>query len=422
MQRMLTLTAKLGLVAATVWVTTAFGNDDSAALALESDTSSSEKAPKNLKLVIEGAFGQASRRYQLGSRQVHRESIDLSYSTQVGPGLRAVFSNRLDHVHPVLPGRDSSINSLREAYLSWQADGGATVVEVGRVNLRFGPAYGYNPTDYFRGGTLRTFTTADPVALRENRLGSVMIRGQRLWEDGSLSAVFSPKLQSLPSLRGGSLDLGSTNSRDRGLLVLGSKLSQSVSSQFFVYKEAGFDVSLGANFTALVSDSAVAHFEWSTGKEPSLISRVTGANNGTAQRNRLAGGLTYTTASKLSFTAEYLYNGFALDKAGWSGLTGVAGAQPAYLNEALRLMELAPRQSVLLYASQKNVGIKNLHLTAFLRLNLEDQSRLAWVELRHQWSSFDLAFQLQQTMGRANSEFGILPDRRIMQIVGTYFF
>ena len=76
----------------------------------------------------------------------------------------------------------------------------------------------------------------------------------------------------------------------------------------------------------------------------------------------------------------------------------------------------------MIYVTQKSLGLKNLDLTAFLRINANDYSRLAWIELRHHWPSFDLAFQLQQNMGRSNSEFGILPDRRLMQVVGSYYF
>ncbi len=36
--------------------------------------------------------------------------------------------------------------------------------------------------------------------------------------------------------------------------------------------------------------------------------------------------------------------------------------------------------------------------------------------------SFDLAFQLQRHIGGSTSEFGILPDRRIMQVLGSYYF
>ena len=99
-------------------------------------------------------------------------------------------------------GADATVNSLRAAYLSWQPEAGNTIFELGRVNLRYGPGYGCNPTDFFRDGSLRTRTTANPFALRENRLGNVMFRAQRLWTGGSLSEAYSPKSADRPSADG----------------------------------------------------------------------------------------------------------------------------------------------------------------------------------------------------------------------------
>ena len=410
------------LAAALLHAAVASADDEVDALKLESDTSATPQAGKDTKIFVEGALGTSDQRYLLGSKTTGRASIDFSHTAKLAPGWRAVFSDRLDHIYPVAAGADSNINSLREAYISWQPEGGNSVLEVGRVNLRFGPGYGFNPTDYFRAGSLRTLTTADPVALRENRLGTVMLRGQRLWADGSLSLVFAPKLANRPDRDGWSLDLGSTNSRDRALVVLGTQFSQSISAQFLAYKEDGLSTSVGANFTALLSDAAVAHLEWSRGREPRLIDRATGVPGMRETRNRFTGGVTYTTLGKLSFTAEYLYNGFALNRQGLAALGPVPLAQFAYFGESLRLLDLAPRQAYMFYVSQKSLGLKNLDLTAFLRINAEDRSRLAWVELRHHWSNFDLAFQLQHNMGRANSEFGVLPDRRVIQVLGTYYF
>lgn len=400
---------------------------DADALNLESAPATGKATPagaRDTRIFVEGALGNASQRYQLNSRDIWRASFDISHTARLGTGLRAVFSDRLDQIHPRDPGLDETVNSLREAYLSWQPDGGNTVVEFGRINLRYGPGYGYNPTDFFRDGSLRALTTADPFALRENRMGSVMLRAQRLWANGSLSVAYSPKLANRPDTDGWSLDLGSTNNRDRGLIALGTQFSQSVSSQLLVYKEAGLSPALGANLTALLSDAAVGHLEWSRGNEPNLLSRAFALAGSNATRNRFVGGATYTTLGKLSLTAEYQYNGFALNQSGWAalGASPIAQAQVAYLRESLRLQDIAPRQAYLIYVTQKGLGLKNLDLTAYLRINAEDQSRLAWIELRHHWTSFDLTFQLQQHMGRPATEFGILPDRRIMQILGTYYF
>ena len=380
----------------------------------------SAKAPR---IFVEGALGNSTQRYQTASRDLGRATFDLAYTARVGQGLRLVISDRVDNIHPADGGADSTINSLREAYVSWQPEGGNTVLEFGRINLRYGVAYGYNPTDFFRDGSLRTLTSADPFALRDNRLGTVMLRAQQLWPTGSLSFAYSPKLENRPSADGWSLDLGATNNRDRVLLALGTQFSQRVNSQVLLYKESGASSTIGASVTALLSDAATAHAEWSRGREPGLLTRALALPVASTTDNRFAAGLTYTTLGKLSVTAEYQYNGFALGKRDWANL-GVTSPlnQVAYLVEAQRLQELAPRRAFLIYVTQKDLGLKDLDLTAFLRINALDQSKLAWFELRHHWAKFDLAFQLQQNIGRSTSEFGILPDRRVLQVLGTYYF
>jgi hypothetical protein len=404
----------------------AFGADaESDALNLESAPAASALAAGagDTKIFVEGALGNASQRYQHDSRDLGRFSFDFSHTSRLGLGWSAVISDRLDQIYPRDPaGAGNTVNSLREAYLSWQPEGASSVVEFGRINLRYGPGYGYNPTDFFRDGSLRVLTTADPFALRENRLGSVMLRAQRLWSGGSLSVAYSPKLENRPSMDAWSLDLGSTNNRDRALVALGTQFSDRVSTQTFIYKQEGLSPTLGANLTALVSDAATAHLEWTRGSEPSLLSRALALSLPSTTRNRFVGGVTYTTLSKLSLTAEYQYNGFGLNESNWVALGIAPALQLAYLSGALRLQELAPRQAYLIYVTQKSFLLKDLDLSAYLRLNPGDNSRLAWVELRHHWPSFDLTFQLQQNMGRPTSEFGILPDRRIMQVLGTYYF
>lgn len=409
---------------ALVQATAAFATDEDALNLVGAPTASAE-GPKDTKIFFEAALGSASQRYSTGDRSIGRVSLDFSHTAKLGSGLRAVISNRIDHFNPREFGVDSTVNSLREAYVSWQPDDGKTVVEFGRINLRYGPGYGYNPTDFFRDGSLRALTTADPFALRENRLGTVMLRAQRLWANGSLSVSFAPKLADRPNPDGWSLDLGSTNNRDRALIALSTQFSTSVSSQVLLYEQQGLSPTLGASLTALLSDAAVAHMEFSRGNDPDLLSQALALTPNPVTRNRLVAGVTYTTLGKLSITGEYQYNGFALSQTGWAALGAAPrapGSQLAYLREALRLQELAPRQAYLIYVTQKSLGVKDLDLTAYLRLNPGDDSGLAWVELRHHWPSFDLSFQLQQNFGRPNSEFGVSPDRQIIQVLGTYYF
>ena len=213
----------VALLALTLSAVSALAQED--ALNLESAPVDQAQPPRNTKVGIEAALGNNSQRYQPGSIDTQRASFDLLYSGSVGTGLRVVLSDRLDVNHPAALGTDSTVNSLREAYVSWQATGGDAVLDFGRINVRSGPAYGYNPTDFFRDGSLRVINTADPFALRQNRMGAVMLRGQRLWNGGSLSAAYSPKLADRPSADGWNLDLGATNNRNRSLVTLGTQLS-----------------------------------------------------------------------------------------------------------------------------------------------------------------------------------------------------
>ncbi len=396
---------------------------DDAALSLGSAPVKPPQSARDWRLFTEGALGVGDRRDGSGSDFLRRGSIDFSYKAAFATGWRAVFSDRVDAIGPKQPGVDTTTNSLREAYLSWQTESANTVVDLGRVNLRYGPAYGYNPTDFFRDNTLRTVTSLDPLTWRENRLGTVAIHGQRLWSNGSLSLALSPKLENRPSQNGSSVDLGATNSRDRALLVLGSRLSERLSGQVLVYKESGPIVDVGASATALVSDALTAYVEGARGHEPDLLRRTMGALEPLTTRNRLAAGLTFSGVAKLSITGEYEYNGFALGPADFTALGRNSPAlQTAYVQTALQRQELASRHAWLLYVTRKSLGLKNLDLTALARLNAGDHSWLGWVELRHHWDQFDLALQLQQQGGGDNTAYGKIADWRSAILVASYYF
>lgn len=371
-----------------------------------------------LRLFFEAAAGRATQRFGLPSENLGRLSADLFYSRSLGGPWRLTLSDRLDHVDPEPVGIDATINTLREAFVSWQDEAGSTYADLGRVNLRFGPGYGYNPTDFFRDGSQRNITTPDPVALREARQGSVVLRGQRLWQGGSAAVILSPKLANRPSADGFSLDLGSTNNRDRAVLMLSHELREGISGQVLAYKAEGDGTLVGANLTALAGDSVVLHGEVAAGRDRTLAARAWGTNE-TRRSQRAVAGATWTSASKLSVTAELQYNGFALDRQGWQRAVD-AGTDLSYLLEAERQQDLAARRAVLVYVQQKDLGMRGLDLTGFVQRNQQDHSRMTWIELRRRWSQFELALQVQQQDGRADTHFGSVPYRRSWQFVAAY--
>ena len=399
--------------------------DDTDALALESaPVVEAKSTAQPTRLFIEATVGRIGQRYGLPPLDAHRLSIDFVHQTTLPSGWRAVLSNRLDISQPTDAGTPATLNSLREAYASWQNEAGNTLVEFGRINLRNGPAYGYNPTDYFRDGALRAVTTADPLALRENRLGSVMLRAQRLWAGGSVSLALAPKLADAPNSASFSADLGSTNARHRALASWSTRLSDGVSTQLLVLGEQGRGAQLGASATALLSDAAVAHVEASRGRGSNLLDDALGTARAAQTRNRLAAGLTYTLPIRLALTAEFEYNGAAPDNAAWRA-AAAAGGPPLlgrYLQAVQVRQESASRRAWLLYANQKDVLWKSLDVTGLLRINADDHSRLAWVELRYHWGQADLALQWQRTLGQPLSEYGVLPYRQALQILGAWYF
>ena len=398
--------------------------DDTDALALESAPEPAQKAAaRPLRIYVEGAVGRIAQRYGLPDLDMRRLSLDLNWSAKLSDQWRATLSDRLDDIHPAEPGARSTLNSLREAYVSWQDDAGQNLAEFGRINLRNGPAYGYNPTDYFRDGALRAITTVDPFALRENRLGTVMARYQRLWGGGGVSLALAPKLADAPSDQSFSLDLGATNRRNRGLASWSAQFSDRLSGQVLAYAEQDKSPQLGASMTALLSDATVGFVEFSRGRDDDLFSAAVSGVTRQTTRNRLSAGATFTTSTRLAVTAEYEYNGFAPDRAAWdAGASAGLNAYGRYLLASQARQDIASRSAWLLYATQKSAFFKSLDLTALLRINAEDYSRLGWVELRYHWPSFDGALQWQTTHGRGFSEYGLVPYRQSLQVLGAWYF
>ncbi|MGC4079192.1 MAG: hypothetical protein QM702_19545 [Rubrivivax sp.] len=397
-------------------------SEDLDALTLEAEPEAVATAAADDKLFVEAAGGRADQRYGEGSRSIGRASLDWRHGSRWSEAWQSVLSLRLDATRPSEERIDNPVFSLREAYVGWQGEGASSAIEFGRINLREGPGYGYNPTDFFRDQALRTITTSNPFTLRENRLGSVMLRGQRLWRNLTLEAAFSPKLENEASSERFSADLGATNHRNRGQIVVGTRFSESWSARWLVHDADGESPRLGASTTALLAQSLVGHAEWSWSRDHTLLDQALGLDGGERSHHRTSAGLTYTTSGKLSLTGEYQYNGAALDRDGWKTLAASPAAAGAYYTAATALQDNAARDAWLVYAVQRDLFVKNLDLTALTKFNRSDRSRMAWLELRYKMPRWDLAMQLQDNHGDDWSEFGITTIRRSASVIGTFYF
>ena len=395
-------------------------DDDAAALSLADQTAKTTQAAGDWRAYVEAA---ASRSALRGGGIEHDANLFLGvrYDTTFAPGWRAIFADLLDVTWQEDPSGHKTVNTLIDAYVSWQMQPN-TIIDAGRINTHNGVAFGYNPTDYFRANAVRSVISVDPASLRENRLGSVMIRSQALWTAGALTALYSPKLADQPSNAAFSPDFGATNFRDRWLLAASYALSKQLNPQFLIYGEAGQSPQIGLNLTTLLNDATVAYVEYSGGRSSSLLAQVQMPAPASAFQSRLAAGATYTTASNLSLTIEYEYNGAGLGRAAWDALrSGSPAAYAQYRTVAAELQELPTKQRLFANVRWQDAMINHLDLAAFAYYDCLDSSRQAWVEARYHWTKLDLALQWQVNSGSPGSEYGALPARQTWQALVKYF-
>ena len=394
---------------------------DEDALRLADQAAMAPEQARDWRFFTEGALRSSRRQGSGEALHGERLSFDLRYDGVLAPGLRGVFADRLDmnRFGAGVPG-DGNVNTWKEGYLSWQA-APERLVDAGRINVRNGVATGYNPTDYFRANAVRSVVSIDPASLRENRMGSVMARGQALWTTGSFTALVSPKLADDPDNGAYSPDIGATNRRDRWVLALSEKVSDTLAPQWLLAGSAGESPQLGMNLTRLFGRATVGYVEWSGGRSPSLAAQAGIAPQDEAFRSRLATGATYTTAANLTFTLEYQYNGAGLDEEKWNALRRSPLAYRQYRLFAAAVQDPPTRQAGFAYALWQDALVKHFDLAAMLRYDPADHSRLQWLEARYHFTSAELALQAQYNSGDATSNFGALFERRAWQLLLRYF-
>jgi len=373
------------------------------------------------RFFVEGAVGKIETTGPDGRVDTRRAALDARFDANIAPGLRAVFSDRLDLAHSSGAAGEENVNTLREAYLSW-ARTEDQIVDLGRVNIRHGVALGYNPTDWFKENALRFVVSPDPAVLRENRQGTVVLQGQKLWSIGALSAAYSPKLGTSPSSDTFSLNAGATNPRDRWLLAGSYKFAEKFAPQLLLYGGADTPTQVGLNLSALMSDSAVVFGEFAVGKERSLAARALGLATARHQQTRGAVGLTYTTPFNLTVTGEAEYNGAAPDRDQWNALPALdPAARLQVLGAAQALQDLPVRRALFFYATWKDLLLRRLDLSAFVRREMETNSRAQWLEARYRWESADLALQWLSYAGSAGSVYRTIPERRSIELILRFY-
>ena len=209
----------------------------------------------------------------------NRTSLDVDYSWQAGEKIRLNVSDRLNAIEGdtiTFPSGNNVRNDFREGYLSWEILP-RTYLEAGRINLKNGVALGYNPTDFFKPRTTVDIASIDPSALREDRLGALMVKGQKIWDNGAATLAYSPKVESESSLpitqhKSFAPLFGQTNSDNRFLASLSYNIAD-INPQALVFFDNN-GTHIGMNVSRVLSSSIVAYAEWSGVREASLTKRA----------------------------------------------------------------------------------------------------------------------------------------------------
>jgi hypothetical protein len=340
------------------------------------------------------------------------------------------------------PTHQAIRHDFREGYVSWQAMPG-TYLDLGRINLKNGAALGFNPTDFFKTRAVVQPLSADPSVLREDRLGTFMLRGQHIAEGATFDIAFAPKLYD-PSRIYTSTNLPSfdpvldrTNAHDRVLVKASVEIVDRVSPEFLVYHE-GNRTRFGANITESVGQSTILYAEWAGGRRQSLIADAlrygvdTGTIPGNAPavlpvdghtrfQNDLSIGGSYTTEAKIVVNLEYHFHQAAFSDQDWRNwfATGQARAKIFPVTAALWFIrsyaldqqEPISTHSVFLRADWADAIVPHLELTGFATVDLHDGSSFAQASATYDLSnSWRIGALAATNLGRRRTDQGSLPQ------------
>lgn len=411
--------------------------DEEAALDLQMDAVDAEDAtaaqPETKTWLLTSELGavHVQGRQPWPSQNAARMGVALRGDRALSPRLGLRYAARVDaysqSLHAFgagLPGgthrRSASLQELYALY----APNASTSVQLGRINVREGSAYSFNPVDVYRMRSVKMFVNPSPLVTRESRQGTFGLRYQWSGAQQSFSALYSPKLDSpdglvTPSKPWG-LDAALTNPAHSVQLVWSQSLSEAVNAKLIGFKASDGRWQLGSSGSALLSESVTMHYELATGRMASAEGVLGAPMTATGKQSVL--GATWTVG-QWSWTLEHAYNSLALSKQAFSQSAQLAPLGPlSYLAASESLQTTASRQQWFLYVSKPDLLMPRLDLKAFVRLNPSDDGFTTWLELRRRFDNWDLSYQWLRASGHSRAMAGIVPNTHIHQIMLSHYY
>ena len=178
---LLTLSLSLAGLGTTAHAQTQSNADEDAALGLEIATPAAEapQGPRAWSLTSEVGAIATQGRDGWANEGATRASVALRGNYQPTEATSVRYSARLDafdtHVNSFAADHDRTA-SLLELYVTHAINRDLSV-QAGRINVREGNAYSFNPTDYYRANSVKLFVNPSPLVIRESRQGTFSLRG-----------------------------------------------------------------------------------------------------------------------------------------------------------------------------------------------------------------------------------------------------
>ena len=418
----------------------------------------------NQRIYVESALGLSSVRDDLlvpqppplPPRWEEHLFADARAQWPIAPNAFVAYSGRLSLVAQEdlgFPNRGNVTHDLRELYASAEPRP-RDYLDAGRINVKSGVALGFNPTDFFKTRAVVDPLTADPSALRENRLGTLMARAQHVGERATVSALYAPRVTDPAPLgddpyRGFDPLFDRTNGTNRWLVKASAQLGNGVNPEAVLFGENG-QVKAGLNIAESVGQSTVVYAEWAGGERLGIIDealafgRATGTIPAAAPdvisqgvdkrfRSQLAVGASYTTENRITFNLEYHYDEAGFSRADWDRWFAIGAGRTAdspvtrelwYIRGyAADRQEPLQRHSLFLRGDWVDFLVPKLELTGFVLADAMDGSTLMQLEASYArtdlWTFGVLA---GGTTGGRRSNFGSLPRAASVLFKATRYF
>ena len=309
---------------------------------------------------------------------------------------------------------------LLEGLAQWQSKDRNLIIELGRSKPQWSNGYNYDIANMLQPQRSLPYIDQDnPLQSK----GWDMVSGQYFtgpWSfSGYLVASESPYV----------------DANTEAVLRLGYQQNDSFS--LLLHKVEGHNLSFGATYSSLLTDSITFRAEWTRHSYRQMLSTLQIKQQSNYQR--LVLGSTYTADSGWTLTGEYFYNEHGANKQEWEDLTVDAAASAERLRQnqstnpaadyentyaGLDLMSqgwVRERYFSLMFMSMESEDLWQLRLSS--QISLDDGSQLHRIELLKSFSdNFSARLQWQNFNGCDLCEYGLNPSKNNVRLTGSWLF